>query len=43
MSETHDATPADDEAGFWIAISQPSLEAVWDNADDDVYQQLLQG
>ena len=30
----------DDE--FWTAASRPSLDAVWDNADDDVYEQLLE-
>ena len=32
----------DDEAGFWIQASQVSLDAVWDNTEDDVYAQLLQ-
>ena len=32
----------DDESEFWTAASQPSLDAVWDNADDDVYGELLQ-
>jgi len=32
----------DDEAGFWLAASQLSLDAVWDNTEDDVYAQLLQ-
>lgn len=31
----------DDEAGFWAQASQPSLDAVWDNAEDDVYAELL--
>lgn len=31
----------DDEAGFWAHASQPSLDAVWDNAEDDVYAELL--
>jgi hypothetical protein len=31
----------DDEAGFWLQASQLSLDAVWDNAEDDVYAQLL--
>jgi hypothetical protein len=25
----------DDEAGFWIQASQTSLDAVWDNTEDD--------
>ena len=32
----------DDEDEFWTAASQPSLDAGWDNEDDDVYGQLLQ-
>jgi hypothetical protein len=32
----------DDEAGFWLQTSQMSLDAVWDNTEDDVYAQLLQ-
>jgi len=32
----------DDEAGFWLEASQISLDAVWNNNEDDVYAQLLQ-
>jgi len=32
----------DDEADFWLQTSQSSLDVVWDNAEDDVYVQLLQ-
>ncbi|MEC4803661.1 MAG: hypothetical protein SAJ12_22910 [Jaaginema sp. PMC 1079.18] len=32
----------DDEAEFWLQASEVSLNAVWDNAEDDVYAQLLQ-
>jgi hypothetical protein len=32
----------DDEAGFWLESSQKSLDAVWDNTEDDIYAQLLQ-
>ncbi|MCY7406175.1 MAG: hypothetical protein LH631_02030 [Alkalinema sp. CAN_BIN05] len=31
----------DDETGFWLNASQSSLEAVWDNTEDDIYAQLL--
>ncbi|WP_008316596.1 hypothetical protein [Leptolyngbya sp. PCC 6406] len=31
----------DDEAEFWLQASQNSLNAVWNNAEDDVYSQLL--
>jgi len=26
---------------FWLNASGPSLEALWDNAEDDVYGELL--
>jgi len=32
----------DDEAEFWLQSSQTSLDAVWDNTEDDVYAQLFQ-
>jgi hypothetical protein len=32
----------DDEAEFWLQASQDSLDTVWNNAEDDVYAQLLQ-
>lgn len=32
----------DNEADFWIQTSQVSLDAVWNNDEDDVYAQLLQ-
>lgn len=32
----------EDEAEFWQAASAPSLDEVWDNAEDDVYGELLQ-
>lgn len=34
-------TPLLDEAEFWLQASGPSLDAVWDNPEDDVYAQLL--
>ena len=30
-----------DDAGFWLRASEPSLASVWDNEEDDVYEQLL--
>jgi hypothetical protein len=33
----------DDENQFWLAAGEKSLSAVWDNAEDDVYAQLLEG
>ncbi len=32
----------DNEALFWGSASESALDAVWDNAEDDVYVQLLQ-
>jgi thymidine kinase len=31
-----------DEAEFWNDASQESLNKVWDNAEDDVYAELLE-
>ena len=30
-----------DEAEFWSRASESSLASVWDNEEDDVYEQLL--
>jgi len=32
----------DDESPFWMEASLSSLDAVWDNPEDDVYAQLLE-
>jgi len=32
---------SDNEAEFWLQASQPSLGAVWNNVEDDIYAQLL--
>jgi predicted DNA-binding antitoxin AbrB/MazE fold protein len=32
----------DKEDKFWLQTSQVSLDAVWNNEEDDVYAQLLQ-
>ena len=32
---------SNDEAEFWLQTSQTSLDAIWDNTQDDVYAQLL--
>lgn len=32
----------EEEAGFWVAASETSLSAVWDDAEDDVYAELLE-
>ncbi|MBI2058860.1 MAG: antitoxin family protein [Nitrospirae bacterium] len=33
----------DDERKIWLRESEQSLTQVWDNPDDDVYNELLQG
>jgi hypothetical protein len=32
----------DDDQDFWGRASQTTLEAIWNNTEDDVYAQLLQ-
>jgi hypothetical protein len=32
---------ADNESEFWLKTSQVSLDAIWDNTEDEVYAQLL--
>jgi hypothetical protein len=32
----------DGEQDFWVGASQTSLEAIWNNPEDDVYAQLLE-
>ncbi|MFH1117871.1 MAG: antitoxin family protein [Pseudomonadota bacterium] len=32
----------DEDTLFWSRVAHHSLNAVWDNAEDDVYAQLLQ-
>ena len=32
----------DDESDFWLAASQSSIEKIWDNPEDDIYEQLLE-
>lgn len=32
----------EDEADFWQAASSASLDEIWDNAEDDVYGELLE-
>jgi hypothetical protein len=35
-------TPLIDETGFWLNVSESSLDAIWDNSEDDVYAELLE-
>lgn len=30
-----------DEEQFWMEASQPSLSVIWNNTEDDIYEQLL--
>lgn len=32
----------ENEAGFWLAAIESSLDTVWDNQEDDVYARLLE-
>ena len=34
-------TPLTDEPDFWLQLSEASLDRVWNNAEDDVYAELL--
>jgi len=27
---------------FWLKASQPSLDGIWDNSEDDIYGELLE-
>ena len=33
--------PLEDDTQFWVKSSQVSLDTVWDNTEDDIYEQLL--
>jgi hypothetical protein len=32
----------DEKTEFWLHASQVSLDAIWDNSEDDVYGKLLE-
>jgi len=34
-------TPLIDDSEFWLKASRPALDAIWGNAEDDVYAELL--
>ncbi len=34
---------SDPETQFWTIASQSSLDTIWDNEEDDIYAQLLEG
>lgn len=27
---------------FWLSVCEPSLKAIWDNCEDDIYAELLE-
>ena len=33
--------PNDEESEFWLGTSQVSLDTVWNNAEDEIYAELL--
>jgi hypothetical protein len=35
-----DSARSDDE--FWTAASRPALDAVWENTDDDTFEELME-
>ena len=39
--ETDGATMGDAERSAWLKLSEQSLMKAWDNADDDVFNELL--
>jgi len=38
-----DSDDLDDSDEFWLHANEPSLSAIWDNPEDDIYAQLLDG
>lgn len=30
-----------EDAAYWVAMSESSLQQVWDNEEDDIYHELL--
>lgn len=35
------ALPDEDERSFWLHVSESSLDAIWNNPQDDIYAELL--
>ena len=35
-------TPLVEETDFWLKASGNSIDAIWDNSEDDVYAKLLE-
>ena len=36
-------SPEEEEPLFWLSASETSLAGLWDNDEDDIYAELLQG
>ena len=36
------AVPSASDNEFWLKAGEQSLDAIWNNPEDDVYEQLLQ-
>jgi hypothetical protein len=34
---------SNESAEFWLKVSEESLDKIWDNPEDDVYEELLEG
>jgi hypothetical protein len=32
----------DDEVRFWMGASEPALDEIWNNPEDDVYAELIE-
>lgn len=36
-------SPEEEESLFWLSASETSLAGLWNNDEDDIYAELLQG
>jgi len=41
-SDEANSDQATNDHGFWLKAGEPSLDAIWDNCEDDVYAELLE-
>jgi hypothetical protein len=41
LNEANYTQDADDDE-FWLKASEPSLNLIWDNPEDDIYARLLE-
>lgn len=32
----------DEDHAFWLSVASSSLDAIWDNEEDDIYAELLE-